>query len=488
VPSLRRLPSALLRGLTLLAAAPALGLLAAAPLALAPVERGRRGGPASRARRSLRAATAEGVVAELVGACAGATVLTGWALHLGATPLEVGLVAALPQLAQLVQLPSAWVTALAGRRRVAIAAVAASRQALLPLAALPFLPLGPAGARGLLVAVAGASAVLGVLGNNAWTAWMSELVPERLRGRYFGRRTALCTLGGTLAGLAAARALDAATARHGTGLALAALAATACLFGGVTTALMARQHEPDGVPAPPPTLAAALRPVRDPRARGFLAYQLAWNAAVGIGGGYFTFHLLHNLRAGFTVAALHAAGGAAVRILAAPLWGRAIDRYGARPVLAACSFVAATLPAIWLCTAPGFLWPIAIDAVLGGIAWSGHGLAAFAMPLAVAPRRERPFYLATFAMAGGGAYAVATAAGGALAAALPRAVAVLGRADGHGLELVFLVSAAGRLASAFLALRIPERGAASLFDLQRATRRAAMDALVRGTGSDERAA
>jgi MFS family permease len=354
--------------------------------------------------------------------------------------------------------------------------VGLSRQALLPLALLPLLGLSDDAARTLLLAVAAASAVLGVLGNNAWTAWMGELVPEGLRGRYFGRRTALCTFGGTVAGLGVARALDALTTRHGAGVALSVLAAGACLCGLGTTLCMVRQHDPAPSPATLPAPAAVLRPLRDGFARSFLRYQLAWNAAVGVGGGFFTFHLLHNLRAGFTVAALHAAAGAATRMLAAPAWGRAVDRYGARPVLAACSFAAAVQPLIWLTTSPAVLWPIAIDALIGGVAWSGRDLAGFALPLSIAPRRDRPFYLAVFATAGGATYALATALGGALAPALPRAVATLGM-GGHGLELLFALSAAGRFASAFLALRIREPGAGTLLELHRATQAAALGAL-----------
>lgn len=446
------------------------------PFHLAPAPRSSR--PTSRRRRSLRFSTAEGVGAEIVGACAGATALTGWALHLGASPAEVALVGALPQLAQLVQLPAAWVTATLGRRRVAIATVAISRQALLPLAFLPFLPIGPGAARALLLAVAGASAVLGVIGNNAWTAWMGELVPAPLRGRYFGRRTGLCTLCGTVAGVGVGRLLDGAARQQASGAVLAALAVVACAVGAVTTALMARQHDPGGAPAAPPPLAAALRPVRDPAARALLAYQLAWNASVGLAGGLFTFFLVHDLRAGFTVAALHAATAATLRMAASPAWGRAVDRFGARPVLAACSFTVAGLPLLWIAAGPDRLWPIAIDAVLGGIAWGGHGIASFALPLALAPRRERPFYVAEIAMTGGVAYALAAAGGGLLAPALARAPATYCCSSKHGLELVFLASALGRFASAFLALRIREQGAESLRALHRAARGAMLRRLV----------
>jgi MFS family permease len=471
---LLRSSSRLLRALFLLAAAPALGALRGATLPGAPG--GRAAGPASRVRSSLRASSAEGLFAEVVSACVGPTVLVGWALHLGAPPLEVGLVAALPQLAQLFQLPGAFGTALLGRRRAALWAVTLSRQALLPLAALPLLPLGDEGKRALLLAVAAASAALGVVGNNAWTAWMGELVPAPLRGRYFGARTALCTAGGTLAGLAAGALLDAAGGRAMREPALALLALLGCAAGAVTTVLLARQHDPPAPGVPPPTLALALRPLRDPAARGLLRYQVAWNAAVGLGGGYFTFHLLGNLHAGFTVVALHAACAAAVRVVAAPAWGRAIDRFGARPVLAACSFGAAVLPVLWIAAAPDRLWPIALDAVLSGVAWGGHGLAAFAAPLAVAPRRERPYWLAAFGAAGGLAYAAAASAGGVLAASLPPEVASLGT-GGPALLVVFLLSATLRLASAFLALDIAEEGAGSLAELRRAATAGARAAL-----------
>jgi hypothetical protein len=422
----------------------------------------------SRLRRSLSISVWEGLLTEVFSACAGPTILVAWALHLGCSPLEVGLVGALPQLAQVVQLPAAWATALHGGRRVALVTVGLSRQAFLPLALLPFLPLGPGAARALLVAVAALSAALATAGNHAWTAWMGELVPARIHGRYFGGRTAACVLGGSVAAFATAALLDGAAARGAAGPVLAVLTLAASAFGAATTALLARQHAPARVEEPPPDVAAALGPLRDPEVRSLLAYQVAWNGSVGLAGGYFTFHLLENVRAGFLVVALHAAGVAISKTLSAPLWGRAVDRIGARAVLAACSVAAAPLPLLWLAASPSALWPVAVDAALGGFAWGGHALASFAAPLAAAPRRGRTFHLAAFSMAGGVAYAAATGLGGAVATALPEpgGVGVAGR----GLALVFALSAAGRLASAGLALGAAERAAGPLAALHRIAR------------------
>ncbi|MHB8874466.1 MAG: MFS transporter [Myxococcaceae bacterium] len=485
-PSPRR-PAAgsLLRAIAALAAAlprsrPGAAVPAAtAPFASAPehAEGNPRAAPSRPLRRSMRASTLEGMFAEVVGACSSGAVLTGWAIHLGCRPMVIGLLAALPFLGQFVQLPSAFLAAVVGHRRLALLAVGASRQVLLPLAILPLVSLSQGAQQNLLIAVSAASALLGVVGNNAWVSWMGDLVPKRIRGRYFGRRSALCTLAGTVASVGAGLMLDGAARSAGTGEALAMLALAACLAGAVTSWLMARQHEP----APDPRIPAArfepraaLAPLFDPRVRRFLVFLVVWNGAIGISGAYFTLHMLENLKMGFTLMALQAAAVAGVRMLCGPSWGRAIDRVGARPVLIACSFGISLIPLYWLFATPGFLWPIALDVVVSAVLWSGHSLAAFNLPLNVAPRAGRSFYLATFAMAGGLAYAAATFLGGALAQALPRTLLIAG-VPVFGLHVLFVLSSGARIGAGLLALRIVESGARPVEELARLVRSGASE-------------
>lgn len=128
------------------------------------------------------------MTAELFNACVGGAVMTAWALHLGASTLVIGLLGALPLAAQVLQLPSAWLTHRLGYRRVAIAAIASSRVVWLPLAALPFVDLSAPARLQLYVTVFALAAILGVVGNNAWTAWMGDLVPSARRAGGRGRR------------------------------------------------------------------------------------------------------------------------------------------------------------------------------------------------------------------------------------------------------------------------------------------------------------
>src|SRR6187551_1367250 len=90
-------------------------------------------------RASLSACSAEGLAAEVVGACFGNAVLTAWAVELGASPLLLGVLWGLPYFGQIFQVPAVWVTARLGRKRAAVFTHSLARQVTLPIAALPFL-------------------------------------------------------------------------------------------------------------------------------------------------------------------------------------------------------------------------------------------------------------------------------------------------------------------------------------------------------------
>jgi hypothetical protein len=112
------------------------------------------------------------------------------------------------------------------------------------------------------------------------------------------------------------------------------------------------------------------------------------------------------------------------------------------------------------------LWPIALEAVLAGVLWGGHGIAAVDLSVALAPRCGRPFYLAAFATAGGIGFAAASIVAGLLASLLPAQFVLLGF-SGTAIHVLLLISALARVAAALLALRIQERNARGVPELIR---------------------
>ena len=177
--------------------------------------------------------------------------------------------------------------------------------------------------------------------------------------------------------------------------------------------------------------------------------------------------MLANLQMAFMLVAAHAIIVAAVRVVSAPAWGRLVDRCGARPVLVVCSVGIAFVPLIWLFPTADRLWPIAIEAIVSGALWGGHGIAAFDASIGVSPRRGRPFYLAAFATAGGLGFAIASIVAGVLASTLAGPLHAAGSSWSE-MHVLFLLSAIGRGAAAVLALRIDEPTARSVPQLTRA--------------------
>ena len=423
---------------------------------------------ASRLRGSLDASIAEGAAAEVFAACAGGAVLTGWALYLGASRAVIGLLGALPLAAQIVQLPAAWLTERLGAKPLAVVAIGASRLVWLPLVAVPFLHLAPSTALGVFVIIVATAGLLGVAGNNAWTAWMGELVPAAVRGRFLARRMIYLNVAGTCASLAAGCALDLLGPRGLRGETLAALAAAGCIAGVVSIRLlMVQQHVRPRLDERAPHWGDAARALRDRRTRPLLSYLLAWNAAVGISAAFFSFHMLANLHMAFMLVAAHAILVAALRIVSAPAWGRLVDTCGARPVLVVCSLGISTIPLIWLFATPDRLWPIAIEAIVSGMLWGGHNIAVFDLSIGVSPRCGRPFYLAVFATAAGLGFALTSMASGVVAAILttPLHAAASGWNEIH---VLFAVSALARVGAGLLAFGIDEPAARSVPELTRA--------------------
>ena len=407
-------------------------------------------------RRSLRISAVEGVLAEVVGACATGGVLTAWSIYLGLGPVLLGLLGALPFAAQLLQLPAAMLSRRAGPRRTALAAVAVSRQTMLPLAILPFLRFSPFVKEIVLLCCAGASAILGVVANSSWTRWMAELVPRPLHGRYFARRNVLCAVSSVAGSFAAGVALDGGVNAAAAGAVLTALALTASAAGLCTVLLLRLQHEPaPDAETSAPTLQEALAPLRTDVARRALAFEIAWGTATGLAAAFYPLHIFGELRAGFARMAAFGSGVAALRTFAAPVWASLLKRAGPRRIVVACAVGLTLSPALWMLAGWGFLWMLALDAALCGVLMAGYGVMVGALPVGGrlgAPGRA--YFLAAVASAGGLATGLASTCGAAIAHFLTTRAGLV-----VAMHLLFLLGAIGRILAAVLGLRMVEDAA-----------------------------
>lgn len=403
--------------------------------------------PSESQRRSLAAAALEGAPADAFLTLATGSALTGWAITFEASPFYLGALQSLFIGMQVLHPLGAWLTQHAPRKRLATTAALVSRLVWLPMALVALLDLSNEVRLAWLFAITAISAGANVLRENAQGAWLGDVVPARIRGRFFAQRSRAGVLAASVGSLLLAILLDPGSAPSP--YALAALAFAVAVLGVASALLLQRIEAPlsHGERAP---LKEALE---DPRLHPLLHYQLAFSFAVSPGLAFFALWVIQRMEGSYLVLAGHAALLALTRILSAPFWGRMVDRVGARSVLVLSSVGTAAMPLLWMTLRPGFLWPLVLDAIASGLMWGGQSIAMFDVPLRASSPRTRAGALAASASAAGLGWMLGSLFFGRLAQALPSVTHT------EPLLIVFALCALGRASAGLLALRVVDGSA-----------------------------
>jgi MFS family permease len=415
-----------------------------APAPLAPQE----------VRRALRISMLEGAVANvnitITGAIGGSVFLTGFAMLLGANSFQLGILGALPFIGQLFQFVGAYLEERAGnRRKLVLYNALAARLIWVLLLALPFLSfLNGAQLLIFFVGLAVTYALNGIAGN-AWLSWMSDLVPPRRRGSYFGMRNTVGAIAAMASAFTAGLALDHFRYQGNEAFGYVVIFGVAVLAALGAAALIARQAEPPLQPRPRAGLAEMFgAPLRDKPFRSFAAASVGWALVTGIAAPFFNAYGLTTLQISFTTLSLMAVVTSAVSLIFGPLVGRIQDKFGSRVTIVACTLGTVLLPWSWVAATPNNLLPIWIGTIFSGVFWPGltQGLANVMMERA--PNDSRGAAIAAYGALTGFGTLVAGLLGGALAMALASTTLVLGPLSIAGLAFLFVFTSLGRIVMA----------------------------------------
>ena len=289
----------------------------------------------------LRWTTWQGVTATTMYSVINNGFLVAYALALGASNFQVGVLAALPFVGHPFQIAALLlVDRLRLRKLITVACWAPSQTIWLLIALIPFFVEAPGGAAvGALLALMGVRSVLVAFVNTGWNSWLRDLVPQSILGSYFSRRLAVSTIAAAAFGLAAAFFVDAwstgaAENERVYGYSIV-LAAGAIALGLTSVIAMALVPEPRMAP---PSEQARLRdslgaPFRDPGFRSLIWFLGAWSFASSLAIPFFALHML--VRLGFPLPLVIGllAGSQFVSAAFLDLWGRLADRHGFKAVL-----------------------------------------------------------------------------------------------------------------------------------------------------------
>jgi MFS family permease len=422
----------------------------------------------SKRRSGMRYSLYEGAFATVHIVLTGGKFLVGYAYLLGANAFHIGLLSAIPFSFQALQLVSAYWTNRTGHRKViCFWNTLIARNVWVFFIFLPFLHfLTPIQKISFFLLLFSLASMAAVLSANAWTTWMSDLVPEGIRGRYLGFRNAILLVVIIVVDKVASEFLE---YLHGLGHAregFAILITVAIIGASLALWFLRKQYEPPMLQQKGPPLRDLISDVFAHKNFCKIALYFGfWNFGIGISSAFFTAHMLTYLQMTYPQIWVYTLISGIVGFAAYYVWGKWLDLAGTKTVMLSNAMLICTLPVIWLFPTPGHFHVLFLDALITGFCWTGFNIAAFNLPLILTPEKGRAYYLAIFLAISGMAFGLASFLGGAIAHLLQNLRVQVFGLTFINFHILFLISMGFRFASLVFLIRIEEQTSKGLIYL-----------------------
>lgn len=342
----------------------------------------------------------EGMVTEAMSALTGGTFLVALAILLGASNMQIGILAALPSFSSLFQLVAIKLLQKYNNRRAI--SVFASIVARLPLLIIGLLPILFTTSTSIEVitfllffhyffgSVAGAN----------WNSWMKDLVPEKKLGSYFSQRTRLTQTLNVFLSLTIALVLD-HIKKTEPGFQIQTYSYMFIgggLLGLFATWLLAKTPEPASYLPKENLFKLFQKPLKDKNFRNLLIFNSFWSFSLAIATPFFTVFMMKKLNLPLSYIICFGILGQVAGIFAVKIWGKNSDAFSNKTIIkiAAPVYIICMLSWPLAAMAPGFYQTIAIVALINifsGASSSGINLAIGNFGLKLASKDQAIVYL-----------------------------------------------------------------------------------------------
>lgn len=354
-------------------------------------------------RSGLRAVIKDGLATQTMMTLTGGVFLVAFALKLGASNTIIGLLAAIPPLTQLIQIPSIYlVEKIRKRRAITVYAAALSRIFWLLIALIPFLFSVETGLTFLIIAMMLHTGI-GAIGGCSWNSWMRDLVPQDQLGAFFSKRMSLAVALSIPLSLAAGFYIDQWRKifpdyeLYGYSI---------LFFLGFLAGLLGVRFI-STIPEPPMAstgqrvrfIRLILQPFKDTNFRSLVTFLGSWSFAVNLAAPFFTVYMLKRLQMELSFIIALTVLSQLTNLAFLRIWGKFTDRFSNKSVLRVSgpmfmlcilAWTFTTLPEKYLLTIP----LLAAIHIFTGISTAGVTLAAGNIGLKLAPKGRATAYLA----------------------------------------------------------------------------------------------
>lgn len=307
--------------------------------------------------------------------------LTRFASSLNATGFQFGLLSAMPFIASLISLPASMLIERTGKRRlIFLVSLYFNRVLWIAIALVPLWMMTQADsarlAGGVFLLLMFLMHCGQAVGGPAWVSWMSDMVPESLRGVYFSRRRQWGLLPALPAALMVGWYLntaDASTTAVESLRLCTVIFLCATVFGIADIALY--QFIPDSAPPPPARVGwrdVFVEPLRNRQFLWFSGCVGVLTLATSFMGQFVTLFMMQQLKVSdLRTQLLVIVAPALAQLVSFRLWGSAADRMGKTPVLAIAALGLVPVGIGWCFVDSSNLWLAYLLSAAGQLLWTG---------------------------------------------------------------------------------------------------------------------
>ncbi|MFC2162973.1 MFS transporter [Candidatus Altiarchaeota archaeon] len=355
-------------------------------------------------KEGMRFVFRDGLTTQAMVTLTGGVFLVAFALKLGASNTVIGLLAAIPPLLTLAQIPSIYIVEkYRVRKAVVVAAAAISRISLLIMVLIPFVMPPGKGLIALLLALMIHSG-FAAIGGAGWNPWMMDLIPKKSLGTFFSRRLAYSLTLGIALSIIAGYFIDwweltrTDAPLHGFSI----LFIFGFIAGIIGVYFISRIPEPrmrrSGMKMD--FFSLLIKPFSNLNFRNLILFTGSWSFAVNLAAPFFTVYMLQRLDFDMSYVIGLMVLSQIFNVGFLQIWGRFTDKYSNKSVLSVSgplfmmcilAWTFTTLPEKHSLTIPLLI----VIHVFMGISTAGVTIATGNIGLKLAPEGEATSYLAS---------------------------------------------------------------------------------------------
>jgi len=306
----------------------------------------------------------------------GETYITAFAVALKATSQQIGFLASFPRfLAALFQLHAAKVTDQSeSRKKITIISVFLQALMFLPILLIPF--LFDNNKIFVLTILFSLYWIFGQFAGPAWSSWMGDLVKEKERGSYFGKRNRIAGFVSFISVLIAGLTLQFFSN-------ISIFLGFGILFGVAVVARLFSVYFLTKIYEPPYknsnedqfSFAQYVKKLPNTNYGKFVIYFSLLTFSAQIAAPFLTVFMLRDLSFSYATYTILISASSIATFMSMAYWGKHIDEFGNKKVLTITGLLIAIIPFLWLVSQSPYY--LIIVQGFAGFGWAGFNLAAF---------------------------------------------------------------------------------------------------------------